>query len=86
MKSEELKFYFRDYQIATQTFNKETIKQSLAKYFSNDTVINLCHPFGTFNGLDDLLSKCFMPLIESIPDLERRDRIFISVTTPEGKD
>ena len=69
MKSEELKFFFRDYQIASQTFNKETIKQSLAKYFSNDTLINLCHPFGTFNGLDDLLSKCFMPLIESIPDL-----------------
>ena len=42
MKSEELKFFFRDYQIASQTFNKETIKQSLAKYFSNDTIINLC--------------------------------------------
>ena len=86
MKSEELKFYFRDYQIASQTFNKETIKQSLAKYFSNDTVINFCHPFGTFNGLDDLLSKCFMPLIESIPDLERRDMIVMAGTTPEGKD
>ena len=54
MKSEELKFYFRDYQFATQTFNKETIKKPLAKYFSNDTVINFCHPFGTFKGLNNL--------------------------------
>ena len=33
-----------------------------------------------------MLSKCLLPLIESIPDLERRDMIVMAGTTPEGKD
>ena len=49
-------------------------------YFSNNSLIHFCHPFGTFNGLDNLLSKCLLPLIESIPDLERRDMIVMAGT------
>ena len=86
MKSEELKKYFIDYQLALQNCNKETLNDSLIKYFSNNSLIHFCHPFGTFNGLDNLLSKCLLPLIESIPDLERRDMIVMAGTTPEGKD
>ena len=86
MQSKDLKFFFKDYQIATQTFNKDTIKDSLNKYFTNDSVIHFCHPFGTFTGLENLLSKCLVPLADSIPDLERRDMIVMAGTTPEGKD
>ena len=60
--------------------------KSLKKYFTKNTLINFCYPFGTFKGLNNLLSKCLLPLIESIPDLERRDLIVMAGTTPEGKD
>ena len=85
MTSEELKKYFIDYQISTQTFDIDIIKKSLNKYFSNDTLIHFCHPFGTFKGLDHLLTKCLIPLFDSIPDLERRDMIVMAGTTPEGR-
>ena len=55
MTPAELKTYFVDYQIATQTFNKDTLESSLKKYFTNDSLINFCHPFGTFRGLDNLV-------------------------------
>ena len=86
MKSEELKKYFVDYQLTLQNCNKDSINNSLKKYFSNNSLIHFCHPFGTFNGLNNLLFKCLLPLIESIPDLERRDMIVMAGTTPEGKD
>ena len=82
MKSEELKKNFVDYQLALQNCNKKTLNDSLNKYFSNNSLIHFCHPFGSFNGLDSLLSKCLSPLIESIPDLERRDMIVMAGTTP----
>ena len=85
MTSEELKKYFIDYQISTQTFDIDIIKKSLNKYFSNDTLMHFCHPFGTFKGLDHLLTKCLIPLFDSIPDLERRDMIVMAGTTPEGR-
>ena len=85
MKSEQLKKYFEDYQIATQNFNKNSINNSLTKYFSEHSVFQFCYPFGTFNGLDNFLSNCINPLLESIPDLERRDMIVMAGTTPEDK-
>ena len=56
MNSEELKKYFVDYQHAFQNCNKDTINSSIDKYFSYNSLIHFCHPFGTFNGLDNLLS------------------------------
>jgi hypothetical protein len=67
MNSEELKKYFIEIQHALQNSNKETINSSLNKYFSNNSLIHFCHPFGTFNGLNNLLSKCLLPLIEVSP-------------------
>ena len=54
MNSEELKKYFVDYQLTLQNCNKDSINNSLKKYFSNNSLIHFCHPFGTFNGLDNL--------------------------------
>jgi len=85
MNSTELKKYFVDYQIATQICKKDKIESSLNKYFNTHTLINFCHPFGTFKGLNNFLSKCLFPLMESLPDLERRDMIVMAGTTPEGK-
>jgi len=46
MKPEELKKYFENYQLATQNFNKNSIKNSLVKYFSENSVFHFCYPFG----------------------------------------
>ena len=40
MKPEELKKYFENYQLATQNFNKNSIKNSLVKYFSENFMIS----------------------------------------------
>ena len=85
MNSDDLKNYFVDYQTATQTFDKKTIEKSLSNYFTTETLYNFCHPFGTFKGLNSFLSKCIFRLLESIPDLERRDMIVMAGKTPEGK-
>ena len=85
MISRELKNFFANYQIATQTFNKKTIEKSLSNYFTKESLFNFCHPFGTFKGLNNFLSKCILPLLDSIPDLERRDMIIMAGKTPEGQ-
>ena len=85
MISRELKNFFANYQIATQTFNKKTIEKSLSNYFTKEALFNFCHPFGTFKGLNNFLSKCILPLLDSIPDLERRDMILLAGTTTEGR-
>ena len=88
MISRELKNFFANYQIATQTFNKKTIEKSLSNYFTKESLFNFCHPFGTFKGLNNFLSKCILPLLDSIPDLERRDMIIICLlyTSPSPRD
>ena len=53
MISRELKNFFANYQIATQTFNKKTIEKSLSNYFTKESLFNFCHPFGTFKGLNN---------------------------------
>ena len=85
MISRELKNFFANYQIATQTFKKKTIEKSLSNYFTKESLFNFCHPFGTFKGLNNFLSKCILPLLDSIPDLERRDMIIMAGKTPEGQ-
>jgi predicted ester cyclase len=85
MKPDDIKFFFIDYQIACQNFDKNSIKNSLNKYFTDSTLFHLCHPFGTFRGLENFLSTTLIPLIDSMPDLERRDMIVMAGTTPEGR-
>lgn len=60
----------------------ERLQQQLAKFFTPDCRIHLSHPFGDMKGSDALYSKVFNPLIQAIPDLERRD--FIVMSGPAG--
>ena len=50
-----------------------------------DAQINMCHPFGTVTG-QAFWDTAFAPLLNAMPDLERRDMIVLSGTTPEGED
>ena len=50
-----------------------------------DATIHLCHPMGTISGAQ-MWDTAFAPLLHALPDLERRDMIVLSGTTPEGQD
>lgn len=51
-----------------------------------DATIRMCYPFGDLIGPRALVSSCYAPLLQAMPDLERRDMIVVAGTTPEGED
>ncbi len=52
--------------------------------FDADATIRMCHPFGDLAG-QDVFDRLYAPLIEAMPDLERRDMIALQGETPEGQ-
>lgn len=56
-----------------------------SKVIAPDADMHLCAPFGTVAGRD-LWERLYAPLLEAMPDLERRDMIVLTGTTPEGQD
>lgn len=67
-------------------FEPSAVKQKLTELFSENAKVQLCYPFEDLDGAKGLFDKALMPLLEAIPDLERRDTIIISGTTDAGKD
>lgn len=49
--------------------------------FSNDAIIRLMHPIGDVAGWDGMWNALWAPLLDAMPDFERREQIVI-----EGKD
>jgi predicted ester cyclase len=45
----------------------------------------MCHPFGELSGPEALIAECYAPLLQAMPDLERRDMIVLAGTSPEGQ-
>ena len=64
-------------------FEEFEVRSALKSLMSRDAIIHMCHPFGDLSP-DTFYDKCFAPLIIAMPDVERRDTIFISGQTPEG--
>lgn len=52
-----------------------TLQQNLQKSFAPDCPIHLASPFEKLNGANELYEQAYRPLINAIPDLERRDFI-----------
>lgn len=71
---------------AMADFDAPGVQNALDKVFAPDAVIRLGHPIGDLTGADDFYKKAYAPLLAAIPDLERREFICISGTTPEGQD
>lgn len=55
----------------------QALRQQLQGVFAPDCAIHLAHPLGDMEGPDSLLDTAYRPLLNAIPDLERRDFIFI---------
>jgi SnoaL-like polyketide cyclase. len=65
--------------------NKKAINKPPTKHRTEHAVAQYRHPPGTFKGIENFLSNCINPLLERMPDLERRDMIVRAGTTPEEK-
>ena len=63
------------------------IEQALARLFHKDAAIRLGAPVGEITGPDALWARAYQPLLESMPNLEKRD--FITMAGPrwgEGRE
>ena len=54
------------------------VRSALGKTFAPHAAIHLCHPFGDVIGGEGLLEVALAPLIEAMPDLERREVIAVA--------
>jgi len=86
MSGNPLKNLLHDYRLACATFEPAGVRDALQARFAPDATIRLCHPFGEVSGPDAFYDTALAPLFEAMPDLERRDMIVLSGTTPEGQD
>lgn len=74
------------YRAATATFEPATVQAALAEVMAKDATLHLCHPFGDQTGPDAFYAATLGPLHHAMPDLERREMIWMAGTTPEGQD
>ena len=80
-----IKSLLTPYQTALMTAEPNTLTAAISTLFAPTAEVKLCHPFGTGQGPQSLLTA-FSPLLSAMPDLERRDMIVIAGTSPEGQD
>ena len=66
---------FRD---ALYNLDPARLQEQLLELFCPDALIQLAHPLGTLIGPQALHDKVYGPLIQAIPDLERRDYIVMA--------
>ncbi len=71
---------------AAETANARELRAALGALLSPAATVRTCHPFGDVAGPEALFTNCYSPLLEAMPDLERRDMIVVSGTTPDGQD
>lgn len=56
----------------------DKLRDQLQEVFAHDAKIQLCFPFETLDGPLALYETVYVPLLEAIPDLERRDFIVMA--------
>ncbi|MCB1449832.1 MAG: ester cyclase [Nitratireductor sp.] len=86
MKPAALKALLEPYRKAAGRGDMPAMRAALVAVMSGDAVIRHCHPFGELRGPYGFLDAAFGPLLDAMPDLERRDMIVVAGTTPQGDD
>lgn len=86
MQSAELKRLYSPFQRSAQTFDASVTCEMLEALFASSAQIEMCCPFGTLSGPSAFFDECYTPLLQAMPDLERRDMIALAGSTPEGQD
>ncbi|MEM7095405.1 MAG: ester cyclase [Actinomycetota bacterium] len=62
------------------------VRTALSEAFADDAVAQLAHPFEDVGGAAGWFDNALGPLADAWPDIERRDTIVVSGTTPGGDD
>jgi predicted ester cyclase len=65
-------------------FASAPVRAALAGLFTTEAMINLCHPFGTLTGPDNLYQSAYAPLLAAMPDLQRTDWIVMDGADEDG--
>lgn len=71
---------------AMYDFDQKTVQQSLDRLITPEAIIHMPYPLGDMQGSRALYENCYAPLLQAIPDLERRDWIIMAGCTQEGND
>ena len=71
---------------AMNEFDETAVRGALAEVIADDAVIHMPYPFGDLEGPTELYDACYAPLLDAMPDLERRDWIVMGGRTEHGDD
>lgn len=86
MMASSIKSLLAPLQRSMETFESALVNKAMAAAFAAKANIRMCHPFGDLTGPKALFDRCYAPLLNAMPDLERRDMIVMAGTTAEGQD
>lgn len=84
--AEQLKSLIAPFRKTAETASLAGLCTALEGLMAPDAVLRLCHPFGDLAGPGALTGVAYAPLLNALPDLERRDQIVLAGTTAEGQD
>lgn len=62
---------------ALYDIDAQALPDKLAELFAPECAVHLAHPLGELRGAGALYERAYAPLLQAIPDLERRDYIVI---------
>ena len=86
MQAHELKATIAPFRKSAETATLNGLRKGVLDLMAPDAAVKMCHPFGTLSGPEAMFETCYTPLLQAMPDLERRDMIVMAGTTPEGQD
>lgn len=86
VSASSLKSVLAPLRAALYDLDEAGLRCAIQDCFSEQAGLHLCHPFGDLPGPQALFETAFLPLIQSFPDLERRDLILIAGQDSNGSD
>lgn len=78
VRGQDDKRFFQPFRAALYDCEASALPGQLRRLFAPDCAIHLAFPFEDLVGPDELFEQAYRPLLAAIPDLERRDFIFIA--------
>ncbi|MEM9853734.1 MAG: ester cyclase [Pseudomonadota bacterium] len=69
---------------AMADFEERAVRAALERLIAPDARVHMPFPFGDLQGPEALFSVCYAPLLDAMPDLERRDWIVMAGETDAG--
>ena len=84
--SQQLKSLLLPLRKAMADFSEAPVRSALSELCTADVKIRMCHPFGDLYGTDAFYRTAYAPLLQAMPDLERRELIVVAGKTAQGED